>query len=100
MAPNWKLEDFFSNFIAFLEYPNFKDATTFNTLDSVNLTDGISNEKNLNFDGLTGANYVFEVIAGTGSDEKDVLVLDFQIGPDLLHQSDIMISNITDSKGN
>ena len=90
---------FFSNFIAFFEYPNFKDATTFNTLDSVNLTNGISNEKNIDFDGFTCANYVFEVIAGTGREEKDVLVLDFQIGPDLLDESDIMISNTTDSKG-
>ena len=83
-----------------MEYPNFKGDSTFNTLDTVNLTNGVSNEKNLNFDGFTCANYVFEVIAGTGRDEKDVLVLDFQIGPDLLHESDIMISNITDSKGN
>ena len=91
---------FFSNFIAFLEYPNFKDATTFETLDSVNLTDGSSNEKNLDFDFLPCANYEFEVMARTGREEKDVLVLDFQIGPDLLYKSDIMISNITDSKGN
>ena len=40
-----------------------------------------------------------EIIAGTGREEKDVLTLDFQIGPDLLHENDIMISNITDSKG-
>ena len=84
-----------------MEYPNFKGDSTFNTLDTVNLTNGISNEKNLDFDGfLPCANYVFEVIAGTGREEKDVLVLDFQIGPDLLYKSDIMISNITDSKGN
>ena len=83
-----------------MEYPNFKGDSTFNTLDTVNLTNGVSNEKNLNFDGFTCANYVFEVIAGTGRGEKDVLVLDFQIGPDLLHEEDIMISNIADSKGN
>ena len=84
-----------------MEYLNFKGAATLNTLDTVNLTNGISNEKNLDFDDFFPcANYVFEVIAGTGRDEKDALVLDFQIGPDLLHESDIMISNITDSKGN
>ena len=83
-----------------MEYPNFKGDSTFNTLDTVNLTNGVSNEKNLNFDGFTCAHYVFEVIAGTRRGEKDVLVLDFQIGPDLLHESDIMISNITDSIGN
>ena len=88
-------------FVAFLEYPNFKGDSTFDILDTVNLTNGISNEKNIDFDDfLPCANYVFEVIAGTGRDEKDALVLDFQIGPDLLHESDIMISNITDSKGN
>jgi hypothetical protein len=91
---------FFSNLVAFLEYPNFKGAATFNTLDTVNLTNGISNEKHLDFDGfLSCANYVFEIIAVTRGKEKDVLVLDFQIGPDLLHENDIMISNITDSKG-
>ena len=84
-----------------MKYPNFKGAATFNTLDTVNLTNGISNEKILDFDGFfLCANYVFEVIAGTGRDEKDVLVLDFQIGPDLLYKSDIMISNITNSRGN
>ena len=82
-----------------MEYPNFKGDATFNTLDTVNLTNGISNEKNLDFDGIPCANYVFEIIAGTGRDEKDVLTLDFQIGPDLLHKSDIMISSVTDSKG-
>ena len=84
-----------------MKYPNFKGDSTFNTLDTVNLTNGVPNEKNLDFDDFFPcANYVFEVIAGTGRGEKDVLVLDFQIGPDLLHESDIMISNITDSKGN
>ena len=95
-----KFVRFFSNFIAFLEYPNFKGDATFNTLDTVNLANGISNNKNLDFDGIPCANYVFEIIAGTGREEKDVLTLDFQIGPDLLHKNDIMISNITDSKGN
>ena len=83
-----------------MDYPNFKGAATFNTLDTVNLTNGISNEKNLDVDDGPCANYVFEIIAGTGRAEKDVLTLDFQIGPDLLHKNDIMISNITDSKGN
>ena len=69
-------------------------------MDTVNLTNGISNGKNLDFDGfLPCANYVFEIIAATGREEKDALTLDFQIGPDLLDENDIMISNITDSKG-
>ena len=84
-----------------MEYPNFKGDSTFNTLDTVNLTNGASIEKNLDSDDFFPcANYVFEVIAGTGREEKDVLVLDFQIGPDLLYKSDIMISNITNSRGN